>query len=322
MKPFRILVTCLALLAGPISAHDLGLAQVELTRSADGAVVMSAKLSATVEASDPVVSPACTTRRAVTRNAPGANQCVGWTITCPTSVGPTGILLPWALQAAMVTRTGPDGQADSQLIQAGPDGIRLPLTRAEEQDPSFWRALGGYTSLGVEHILIGLDHIALLVCLFMLATGWTLVRLATAFTIGHSLTLCLAALDIVRVPAGPMEAVIALSVVFLARDVVLGRRQGRQHTTLLIAIGLVHGLGFASVLGEIGLPNTARLSALLGFNLGVEIGQILVLLVLILNSAALTRLVQFPIRAGGLVAGIAIGSIAAFWTLERVASLA
>lgn len=322
MKPLHILITCLVLLAGPLSAHDLGLAQVELSRSEHGAVVMSAKLSATVEATDPVVAPTCTTRRAVARNAPGGNQRVGWTITCPPSVGPTNILLPWALQAAMVTRSGPDGHFDSQLIQTGPDGIRLPLTGAEAQTQSFWRALAGYMSLGVEHILIGLDHIALLVCLFMLATGWTLVRLATAFTIGHSLTLCLAALDLVRVPAGPMEAVIALSVVLLARDVVLGRRLGRQHATLLIAIGLVHGLGFASVLDEIGLPNGARLSALLGFNLGVEIGQILVLLALILSRAALARLIQLPERAGGLVAGVAIGSIAAFWTLERVVSLA
>lgn len=162
----------------------------------------------------------------------------------------------------------------------------------------------------------------MLVCLFILAKGWTLLRLATAFTIGHSLTLCLAALDIVRVPPGPMEVVIALSVVFLARDVVLARQFGRQHTTLLVGIGLVHGLGFASVLGEIGLPNAARLSALLGFNLGVEIGQILVLLALILTSAALTRLAQLPARAGGLVTGIAIGSLAAFWTLERFVSLA
>ncbi|TMV09077.1 HupE/UreJ family protein [Ruegeria sediminis] len=322
MRPLFFLVACLALLAAPLSAHDLGLAQVELTRTETGDMSLSAKLSATVQATDPVVAPACTSSHAIARDAPGGNQRVRWIIACPGLGESTDVLLPWALQAAMVTRLEPGGQATSKLIQAGPDGIRLSLTGAGGHPPSFWTALVGYTSLGIQHILIGLDHIALLVCLALLASGWTLVRLATAFTTGHSLTLCLAAFDILRVPAGPMEAVIALSVVFLARDVVLGRRLGRRHTALLAGVGLVHGLGFASVLGEIGLPNTARISALLGFNLGVEIGQILVLFALIQGSAVLARLVQLPERAGGLVAGAAIGSIAAFWTLERVMSLA
>ncbi|GGH40056.1 HupE / UreJ protein [Cribrihabitans marinus] len=322
MRTVFALLVALGLFSGPLRAHDLGLAQVELDRTGPGTLQLRAKLSATVDAPSPVLPSACTAQPGITRNAPGNNQLVQWAISCSDNAMPSELTLPWSLQAAMVTQAGPDGQPTSRLVNAGQDGILIALNDPVDETLSFWTVLADYTALGIEHILIGLDHIALLVCLAVLASGWTLVRLATAFTIGHSLTLGLAALDLVRVPTGPMEAVIALSVVYLARDVVLGRRFDRRHTSLLAGIGLIHGLGFASVLGEIGLPANERLSALFGFNLGVEIGQIIVLFALTVTMALLVRIVRIPARTGGLVVGVAIGFIAAFWTLDRIASLA
>jgi len=103
------------------------------------------------------------------------------------------------------------------------------------------------------------------------------VRLLTAFTIGHSITLCLAALKIVQVPVAPVEVLIVLSVAYLARDVLQGRKLGRSNSVLLAGIGLLHGLGFASVLTEIGLPQSQLLPALISFNVGIEIGQLVFL---------------------------------------------
>lgn len=320
MQLLRALLCVLGLLlvhVAPVAAHDLGLAQIDVTRASQNTVILRAKLSATVAATQPDLPGDCTTSQGPPRSAPGGNQLVDWSVTCSDSL-PRVLTLPWALHAGMIAFDG----GTPRLVSAGPDGIPVDLGHQATQAAAFWPALTGYTGLGIEHILIGLDHIALLVCLALLASGWTLVRLATAFTIGHSLTLCLAALDMLRVPSKPMEAVIALSVVFLARDVLLKRRFGARHTALLTGIGLVHGLGFASVLNEVGLPGAARFSALLGFNLGVEIGQILVLVALVAGGVALARVIRIPAHAGGLAAGAFTGSIAGYWTLERIAALA
>lgn len=183
-----------------------------------------------------------------------------------------------------------------------------------------------YTALGVEHILLGVDHLLFVLALLLLVDGWR--RLAwtiTAFTVAHSTTLAGATLGWVAVPPPPVEAVIALSIVFVAGEI-LHTRQGRpglaRRLPWLVAFtfGLLHGFGFAGALGEIGLPRQQVPLALFTFNLGVELGQLLFVGVVLV-------LARVPARAGWRVpawwpqaVAYGIGSLAMSWVFERVAA--
>lgn len=174
---------------------------------------------------------------------------------------------------------------------------------------------------GVHHILIGPDHILFLIGLLLLgAKPWALLRIVTAFTIGHSLTLSLAALDLLTPPSRLVEPAIALSIVFVGADNLLVRREGGRDLRLWIALvfGFVHGFGFASVLKEFGLPREALGWSLFFFNVGVEIGQ-LVIVAIVASLLALIRgrspeLGQRLVVAGSIVV-IAAGT---YWFIERV----
>ena len=185
-----------------------------------------------------------------------------------------------------------------------------------------------YTWLGAEHIWGGFDHLLFLVCLIWIAGNWKrIVITITGFTVAHSITLALSALDVVRLPVPPTEAVIALSVLFLATEVAKGpHRAGgagsgsltwRYPITVSSAFGLLHGLGFAAVLNEIGLPQVEVITGLIFFNIGVEIGQVIFALgvVLLLRGAALAGL---DLDRGRSVAGYAVGCVAAYWLIDRL----
>ena len=179
--------------------------------------------------------------------------------------------------------------------------------------------LATFIPSGVEHILIGPDHIAFVIGLLLL--GGTLRRIAlvvTGFTLGHSITLSLAALDILALPPSIVEPAIALSIVVIGLDNLL-RGEGRDiRPWLAVVFGLVHGFGFASVLREFGLPQANLAWSLLGFNLGVEIGQLLIVLPL---AAALLWLRRRHPRLAGRIAvagSLAVTLAGAYWFFERV----
>jgi len=180
-----------------------------------------------------------------------------------------------------------------------------------------------YLGLGVLHILTGVDHLLFVLALLLIVKGaarvvWTV----TAFTVAHSITLAAASLGWVQVPGPPVEAVIALSIVFVAAEIVRGA-QGRPGLTasrpwvVAFTFGLLHGFGFAGVLGEIGLPQNAIPLALFFFNLGVELGQLLFVGACAL-AALLLRRIRWP-RWAELAPAYAIGTIGMFWVVERVA---
>jgi hydrogenase/urease accessory protein HupE len=183
-----------------------------------------------------------------------------------------------------------------------------------------------YLVLGVEHILSGIDHLLYILAMLFLVKGWRrIVATMTAFTATHSLTLSAAALGWVHVPQPPVEACIALSIVFVAREIVETRR-GRPGLTsrwpwvVSFTFGLMHGFGFAGALAEVGLPTKAIPVALLFFNVGVEVGQLLFVAgVLAIMSAARRIPRRLPQWAEGLPA-YAIGSVAMFWVIERLAA--
>ena len=179
--------------------------------------------------------------------------------------------------------------------------------------------------LGVEHIIFGIDHLLFVLALLLIVKGiGKLVKTVTAFTIAHSITLVLAALGFVHVPGPPVEAIIALSIAFVAMEIIR-QRQGHEGITarspwlVAFTFGLLHGFGFAGALSEIGLPEQEIPLSLLFFNVGVEAGQLLFVgAVLAFTFLIKKTKVELP-KWAPLIPPYAIGSLAMFWVIERVA---
>jgi len=191
---------------------------------------------------------------------------------------------------------------------------------------SLWGVARTYLALGVEHILLGVDHLLFVLALLLLVKGWRrLVGTLTTFTLAHSITLALASLGLVDVPGPPVEACIALSIVFVAAEVLReGEAEGgltaRAPWVVAFAFGLLHGLGFAGALHDVGLPQHAIPTALLFFNLGVEAGQLAFVAAALALLAAARRLpLGLPSWSRRLVP-YGIGTLAVFWVLERTSS--
>jgi len=195
--------------------------------------------------------------------------------------------------------------------------------------PQIWDVVNTYLVFGIEHILNGFDHLLFVACLLFIAGTWRRILVTvTGFTLAHSITLTLSGLELVRLPIPPIEATIALSIVFLAREIALDRRDTltwRYPIAVSSTFGLLHGFGFASALSDIGLPQTEIPAALLAFNVGVEIGQVafvaIVLLVFWLITQSLKQFKIEPINWLEIIekpVAYTVGSIAMLWTVERV----
>ena len=183
-----------------------------------------------------------------------------------------------------------------------------------------------YAALGVEHILTGADHLLFVLALLIITRGgWKLLKTVSAFTLSHSITLSAATLGFVHVPQRPVEAVIALSIVFVAVEIVRVRRGLESITTrapwlVALAFGLMHGLGFAGGLSEAGLPQGHIPTALLFFSVGVESGHFLFIGAVLSLIGLVRRIhISFP-RWTELVPPYAIGSVAMFWFIQRTLS--
>jgi len=224
---------------------------------------------------------------------------------------PTDVLVRVALE---------DGSEHSAVLRAGNASYTIPeqATRSEVA-LSYW-------AIGTKHILEGFDHLLFLLTLLLIVSGvWPLVKTVTAFTLAHSLTLALATLGVVNIPPAPTEAVISLSILLLAVEAV--RKHSGEVTVaerypwvIAFTFGLVHGLGFAGALSEIGVPQNEVPLALLMFNVGVETGQLIFVATVALLLAAAKKLVRPVERLATRSAPYAIGGIAAFWTMQRVVS--
>ncbi|ODR94982.1 hypothetical protein AUC70_04240 [Methyloceanibacter stevinii] len=194
-----------------------------------------------------------------------------------------------------------------------------------EAAPTWVETARTYFLLGVEHILLGVDHLLFVLALLLLVRDvWMLVKVITAFTVAHSITLALAALGWAQIPQAPVEAVIALSIMFVAAEVV--RQTGpesdltrRMPWLVAFAFGLLHGLGFGGALKEIGLPQSDVPLALLTFNLGVEAGQLLFVFTVVGASALVRRALSLDRAWLRTAVGYGIGSLAAVWFVQRVA---
>ncbi len=218
----------------------------------------------------------------------------------------------------LVRIEGADGVAHSAILRPESPAFVVPET------PGGAELAAAYWQMGVVHILEGVDHLLFLLALLLLVDGFRrLVATVTAFTLAHSVTLGLATLGFVNLPSAPTEAVIALSILFLAVEIVR-KNEGKEVLTarrpwlVALAFGLFHGLGFAGALSEVGVPANDVPLALLMFNLGVETGQ-LAFVVVALGALSFLRRLPIPRPAGSWrLAPYTIGALAAFWTIQRV----
>jgi len=216
-------------------------------------------------------------------------------------------------------RVAPLGDAvQSYRLTAGAPSV---LLAAEAAPTQVWRTYG---LLGIEHILSGWDHLLFVIALVLLVRrGWAVVKAVTAFTVAHSLTLAGTTLGLVGLPDRPVEAIIALSIVFLALELVRAREGPtltvRYPWAIAFAFGLFHGFGFAGALREIGLPEGEVPAALLAFNLGVEAGQLMVVAAVLALLEGARRLAQPALAPARRVAGYGIGVTASYWLIARLA---
>ncbi len=321
----RLMLVLLAVLwTGLAHADVFRPAYLELTEQADGHFDVLWKVPAV--GPDRLAAWVALPERALTVQEPrsvhtGEAWVDRWTVAFPDglagqtlsiqgrAVGVTDVLarVQWQDGSVQVERLPVD--APTFVVQAplGPGGIA-------------WT----YLVLGVEHILAGVDHLLfVLALLLILRTPGRLIGTLTAFTVAHSLTLGLAALGMVQVPGPPVEAMIALSIAFVAAEI-LAEGKGRPGLTarapwvVALSFGLLHGLGFAGALADVGLPANAVPLALLTFNVGVEIGQVLFVgaVGLVVALAGRVGVPSRPWMRASLAYGL--GTVAAFWTVERV----
>jgi hydrogenase/urease accessory protein HupE len=214
-----------------------------------------------------------------------------------------------------------DGRLESHLLKPMNPSVTLGASTTA------WQRSGAYLRLGIEHILLGVDHLLFVLGLqLIVGDRWMLVKTITSFTLAHSITLAIATLGYASAPLPPLNAAIALSILFLGPEIV---KRWRGETSLTIrrpwivafAFGLLHGFGFASGLTTMGLPQAEIPAALLLFNVGVEIGQVgFVGLIVLLERSFATLEIRWPSPVEALPA-YAVGSLGAYWTIQRTLML-
>ena len=313
------------LLLSPAFAHELRPAYLEMREQKPGefSVLWKTPMLGDMRLSlKPEFSGDAKLVTPVTTRTPRDAALQTWTLHAPALRGQTLRILglETTMTDTLVRCEFADGTAWTQRLTPQQPSALIPTRQ------SAWSVAGVYVKLGIQHILSGIDHLLfILVLLIITRGGWKLVKTVTAFTVSHSITLSLASLGYVHIPQRPVEAVIALSIVFVASEI-LHTRAGRPGLTVrapwvvAFTFGLMHGLGFAGGLREAGLPVGHIPTALLFFSAGVEIGHFL-FIGGVLSLIAVVRRIRIPFpRWAELVPPYAIGGLAMFWVIQRVAA--
>lgn len=319
-----LLLLCL-LLPGTTSAHDIGISQTRLIESPNNHYALN------VQAGSGLLSlfgPPLLPEHCQATGNPSGTQSPGWlgfAFSCEQALTATDTLvLPWRRDGIMLSVSWLNGSIVQRLFSHDAGHITIPLAELQASSGSWINTAERYTLLGIEHILFGIDHLLFVLALLMFVRGpWMLLKTITAFTIAHSITLGSATLGIVQIASRPVEAAIALSIVFLCAEIVHAQR-GRTGLTfrypwiVAFAFGLLHGLGFAGALSAIGLAEGEIPQALLFFNIGVEIGQLL-FVGSILIIIWIVRQLQFTLLGHARIISVYLmGTVATYWLIERV----
>ena len=315
------------LLAGTARAHELQPGYLELRETAPATYDVQWKLPSIAGGQSMPLTPVFPDRCRLQGEARSARPASAWLfsarIACDGGLA-AQVLGMEGLEAfstdVLVRVQHADGTVESHLLKPAAPTVTL-------RGPGATYGAATYLWLGVEHILFGFDHLLFVLGLLLIVRDrWMLLKTITAFTVAHSLTLAAASFDLVRLSPAPVEAVIALSILFLGPEIV---RRWRGETSFTIrhpwvvafAFGLLHGFGFASGLAQLGLPKGEIPLALLLFNVGVELGQLAFVLLIVLLQRAFRQLqIHWPIIVQRLP-GYVVGALGAFWTIQRVAIL-
>ncbi len=318
--PILVIALCLLLMVSPAAAHEIRPAALELTEKADGTVAVIWKqpvLSGRKLRMRPVLPAQCAPPDQTQQEFTGTATIESWQTACRLDRGEVRIEgLEQTLTDVFVRLQFADGREQTRVLR--PASTAFSLEAQTSDSPA-----SAYLRIGAEHMLFGWDHLLFVLGLLLLTPVRRIFWVITAFTAGHSLTLAITALGLFRLPSGPVELLIALSIFFLAVEVVR-KRAGKTSLTIrqpwivAAAFGLLHGLGFAGALADIGLPKGQEIWALLLFNLGVEIGQILFVAVALgfywlIGQAPLDRQRWLARPALYLV-----GSLGAYYTMTRI----
>jgi hydrogenase/urease accessory protein HupE len=329
IRALRLVAPVAALvLASPAAGHRLAPSLLELHEQGDGLVAVRWKtpLQRPVGSEiEPVLPAHCKSRGDPTATPDATSLTLRWSVRCGerglvgSEVGVRG--LETSGTNALVRISLADGRSVRVVLHADSPTLSVPERQGRGE------VALDYAGLGVDHILTGLDHLLFVLGLVLLVRGRRLlIYTITSFTLGHSVTLSLAALGFVRFPQAPIEVVIAATIAILAAELARGAQaeptpMRRFPWVMAFGFGLLHGLGFAGALAEIGLPDGEIPLALLSFNLGIEAGQ-LVFVAAVLAVRALARpamerapvwLVRVPVYG--------MGGLAVFWVLDRSAAL-
>lgn len=324
IRSFWLALAALLLLAPPAHADELRPGYLEFTQksASDWSLVWKAPMRGGVTpATQPILPNGCAAQEAPRRAMGEMAMISTFKITCTAQVAGQSIGLSnfSTAQTDVLVRVAPL----SRPVQALRLTAAAPIVEIAAK-PDVWQVARTYFVIGVEHIIFGYDHLLFVVALVLLLTGFRTIAIAvTAFTVAHSITLIGTTLGFLGLPQRPVEAIIALSIVFLAVEIVkkkegAPRLSERVPWVVAFVFGLLHGFGFAGALKEIGLPESDVPTALLTFNLGVEAGQLLIVAVTLATLWALRNLRPNWTRPAIHVASYGIGAIAAMWLLERV----
>ncbi len=316
---FLLIVTAI-----PAHAHEVRPGYLELTETAPDQYAVTWKVPMKGDAVlrlNPEFPAICTEQTPPSSHRVAAAMLKRWSIFCDGGLKDSSLSingLENTLTDVLVRITHAGGTTQTVRLTPGKSVMTV------NGEPSTMEVVSTYLVLGIEHILFGIDHLLFVFALLLIVQGWKrLVGTITAFTLAHSLTLAVATLGYANVPQAPVEAIIALSILFLATEIIHGQ-QGRpgmaQRFPWVVAFvfGLLHGFGFAGALSEVGLPPSDIPLALLFFNVGVEVGQLIFVAGVLLASVAISTLDTSWRKRGVVVVTYLIGGIAAFWTIERV----
>ena len=332
MKRQSLAITCLLLCAAVAQAHDARPNFVEIIETEANVFSVQWKIPATVpDAALPTIRmpDSCTTDARLAMQQSGGAYQGRLVYNCPKGLSGQEVRIDFpvinpSLSSLFQVRLA-NGEQYVRILK--PDETSWTVPDAENK----LAVAGQYTLLGIEHIWIGIDHLLFVACLLLIArTARKVLITITGFTVAHSVTLFLSALDVIRIPTPPVEAAIALSVVFLAWEIIKNDETQltfRYPVAVSTSFGLLHGFGFAAVLRDIGLPQTELPVALLFFNVGVEIGQILFVLALVAIFLVTRPLLKRLLSAQDhevhwtwvtTPASYVIGGLASYWLIDRV----
>jgi hydrogenase/urease accessory protein HupE len=321
---FLALLLLILALVRPAAAHELRPAYLELTEIAPGQFAVLWKVPAAGDRRLGLylrLPENCRNLSEPIAAIENAAYFERWKVTCDGGLKGQTITIDGlrsTLTDVLARIAWVDGSAEVERLM--PEQPSLTLKGAQ----TVWEVAHTYFMLGVEHILGGIDHLLFVLALMLLIRDpWMLVKTITAFTLAHSITLTGAALGYLSLPQAPVEAVIALSIAFVARELILMKPGERRLSeaypwAVAFSFGLLHGFGFAGALKEIGLPHGDVPLALFTFNLGVEAGQLMfvaAMLALYRTASLMTRLPLPPLRTA---MAYGIGAAATFWLLTRI----